>query len=129
VPAHSVQLAHEVEGALGVGRALHVHADKVVTAGGVRNQRANVLVCQLLVDVQPHVRELEADVRLQAAGGDLVQQLVIESHTLPRFLGIGDVLPQVVDRDRQAEIVHAAGGSHRVVYSRAGDKTAGGALS
>src|SRR5690606_12914090 len=57
--------AEEVEGALGVGARLHVEADEDLLLAGPVEDPAEVLEQELLVDVLPHLRQLERDVRVE----------------------------------------------------------------
>ncbi len=72
-----MQLADEIERALRVRRALHVHAHEFVNAHSVIHQFRHQTECKFLANVEAHVRQLETDVGVQFAGGDLVQQVVI----------------------------------------------------
>ena len=76
-------------------------------------------------DVQAHMRELEADVGVQLARGDIVQQAVIQFAAVPGFVGVGDVLAQVVDADAGAPLVHGLRGAKDVLDLGACDKAAG----
>ena len=63
------------------------------------HQAGHQVARQLLVDIQAHVSEFEADVRIQAVGRHLVQQLVIELCAGAGFLNVGDIFTKVVDAD------------------------------
>jgi hypothetical protein len=93
----TMQATHEVEGALGVRRAFHVDADEVVDAHGVVHQLGDQAKCHLLADVEAHVGELEADVGVELALVDFVEHVVVELGAVLGFVGVGDVLAQVVD--------------------------------
>src|ERR1039458_9128670 len=97
-----MQSTHKLERALGVGRALHVHANEIVDAYGVVHQFGHQTEREVLADVEAHVRELEANVGVQLAGGDFVQQAVIQLSAVLRLVGVGDVLAQVVNADRKS---------------------------
>ncbi len=73
--------------------------------------------------------ELQADVRVQFVGRDFVKQLVIKLGAGAGFLGVGDVLAQVVDGDARAKLIDLGGGANGVGNLFAGDKTGAGALA
>src|SRR5207248_10968079 len=99
VPGVAVQVAHKVQGTLGVGRALHVHANEVgwTAAGGPRHQAGDQLPGQPLVDVHTHVGELQAYVGLQIALFDFLEQAMVDASALARFFAVSDVLTQIID--------------------------------
>jgi len=71
------------------------------------------------------VRQLEADVGIEPARCDLVQQAVIEGAALPGLFLVGYVFAQVVDADRHAHAVDGGGGGQHLIHRRAGDKARG----
>ena len=81
---------------------------KLLTRAACVDQSADQFAGELLVHVHAHVRELEADVAFRPSRDDLVDHLVIERGAFLRLVDVGDVLAQVVDGDRQAEIVQCA---------------------
>src|SRR5437773_4786496 len=80
---------------------------------------------QLLVDVEPHVSELEADVGLELSRRNLIEKLVIERGTVPGLFHVGDVLAEVVDADGHAMRVGPSGGVERLADAHAGNEAAG----
>ena len=88
----------------------------------------------MLVDVEAHVGELQADVGVELVGGDGVENLVVELRALAGFVEIGDVLAQVVDADAHTGAVDGLGDAHGVGDFRSGHEAArnaaadGGAL-
>ena len=120
-----MQPAHEVERALGVGRAFHVDAHEVVDAHRVVHQLGHQTERQVLAHVEAHVRELEADVGVQLARGDFVEHAVIELGAVLGLVGVGDVLAQVVDADAGAPLVDHLGGVNDVVQLRTGNEAVG----
>ena len=128
---HAVQRVHEIERALRVGRALHVDAHKIrrAHAGRFLHQSGHQVARQLFVDVEAHVGQLQAHVRFELVGRDLVEQLVIELSAGARFLNVGDVLAQVVDADGDSPLVQFGGHADRVFDLVAGYEPAGDTLS
>ncbi len=115
-------LAHKVQRLLRVGRALHVHADEAVDANGVVEQFADVVARQFLIHVQSHVGQLDADVGVELAALNLVEELVIEPLALKRLLAVGDVFAEVIHRHVDADAVHGLGGLDQVIDRHAGHK-------
>ena len=122
VAGAAMQGAHKVQGALGVGRAFHVYPHKAVHGGRPGHQLAHHLQRDGGVHVEAHVGQLQADVGIEAAGGDFVQQVHVERDAVSRFLKIGDVFAQIVERGTHANAVHLDGGTDGVVNSIARDK-------
>ena len=79
-PGSAVEFVHEIQGALRVGRTFHIDAHKAgrVHGCGLGDQSADDFAGQLLVHIQPHVSELEADVGVEFVGGDGIENLMIE---------------------------------------------------
>ena len=71
--------------ALRVRRGFHVDADKRRLRRGARGDRAHVLNTFLLVDVEPHLRELQGHVGVRAGGLDAVERLEIRVAGRLRF--------------------------------------------
>src|SRR5208282_325481 len=106
VPRNPVELTNEIEGALGVGRSFHIDTNKISGrhAGRLGDQPADDFVGHVLVHVQAHVGQLQADIRIQLVGGDFVEQMVIELGAGAGFVGVGDVLAEIVDGDAGADL-------------------------
>src|SRR5260370_11725848 len=66
---------------------------------------------------------------IEVGGGGFVEQVVIELGAGAGFVGVGDVLAQVVDGDAGAKLIHGGGGANCVRNLCAGDETGGGALA
>ena len=125
VARNAVEFVNEVEGALRVGRAFHIDANEIRGrhAGGFGDQAADDVIGHLLVDVEAHVSELQADVGVQFVGGDFVEKMVVELGAVAGFFSVGDVLAQIVDGDAGAELIDGGGGADGVGNLLAGDKT------
>ena len=126
-----MQFVNEVQSALGVGRTFHIDAHKSRRLHGCRfrHQAGNNVAGQLLVDVQSHVGQLQADVGVEAVGRDGVENLVVEFGAFAGFVGIGDVLAQIVDTDAHASAVDRLSDAYGVGDLGAGDEAPGNAAS
>ena len=69
-----VDAAHDVERDLGEVRVLHVDADEVAGGVGVLGEVAGDGLGQLRRLLEAHLRELDADVGVEVARGDRVEQ-------------------------------------------------------
>ena len=98
-------------------------------AAALATRPGHLIAGQFLVDIEAHVSELQADVGVQLLSGDVVQQLVIELSAGAGFVGVGDVLAEIVDGDAQAGLVYGASGPEHVFDLSAGNKTAGEVLA
>ena len=114
-----------------VSGAFHIHPDEVGRshAGGLSDQGRHLLVSEIFVEVETHMRELEADVGVEAAGPDFVEQLMIELGAGPGFVGAGDVFAEVVDGNGQVRLIDGGGGAQDIFDLGAGNKAAGEAAS
>src|SRR5258708_3825750 len=70
------------------------------------------------------VDELHADIGVELAFGDLVEQLVIELRALLGFVGVSDVFAEVVHADSLSALVDRFGGGKHIFNSHAGDEPA-----
>ena len=66
---------------------------------------------------------------LRLGGGDFVEQVVIKLGAGAGFVGVGDVLAEVVDGDAGANLIHGGGGADGVGNLGAGDEAGGSALA
>ncbi len=98
-------------------------------AAAFATRPATVSSCQLFVDVETHVGQLQTDVGIEMVGSDGIENLVIEFGAVARLLGIGNVFPQVVDADAHARAIDDLGDAHGVGNPGTGNETAGDALS
>ena len=76
---------------------------------------------QVLIHIEPHMRELKADVGIEFVSGNLVEQIVIELGAGPRLVSVGDVLTKVVDGNARAELVDGSCGANRGLSWRGND--------
>ena len=73
--------------------------------------------------------QFQADIGVQLIGGDFVEQMVIKLGGGAGFIGVRDVLAQIVDGDAGAEFIHGGGGAYGVRNLCAGDEAGGSALA
>ena len=118
------------DGGLGVVGAFHIDADEAVDGGGVLDHFADDALGQIgagavAADVHAHLGELYADVGVELAGGDLIEEAVVDGGAL---LGLGDLedaLTEGVERDGDSFGVEVLGGLDGCFYCHAGDEAAG----
>ena len=125
-----MQFVHEIERALGVRRAFHVHPDEIARIHGrrFRHQPGDQIAGQFLVHVETHVGKFQADIGVELAARNFVQHLVVELGAGAGFLGVGDVLAEVVDRNAQTLLIDGLRDAQRIFHLRARHKTAGQSL-
>src|SRR5450759_2224647 len=131
LPRNPVELVNEVESTLRGWRSFHIDANKIPGrhAGRLGDQPADDFVGHVLVHVQAHVGQLQADIRVQTVGGDFVEQVVIKLGAGASFVSVGDVLAQIVDGDAGAKLIDGGGGANRVGNFFAGDEASGDVLA
>ncbi len=77
-PGKCAQVLGHGDGGLGVWSALHIDADEGVGGGGVGDHLADDALGQFGVEVHAHLGELDADVGVELARGDRVEQAMID---------------------------------------------------
>ena len=90
---------------MSVRRAFHVDAHKISFLPRMLNQGTGDIRCELLIDIEAHMRKLQADVGVEFALADTVEKLVIKLRALASFLRICDVLAEVIEAYAHAERV------------------------
>jgi len=88
-----VEALGDGDGGFGVVGAFHVDADKAVDGGGVFDHLADdafgeVGTGAVAADVHAHLGEFYADVGVELAGGDFIEEAVVDGCAL---LGLGDL--------------------------------------
>jgi len=83
------QLAHEGQRRLGLRAVLHVHAHEGPDVGRLRRDAFHVLPAERWVHVEAHLRQLQADVAVQAALRQRAQRLDVTRRGFPRRRGRG----------------------------------------
>jgi len=124
-------LAHEIEGLLRIRRAFHIdpHKSRRIHPRRFRHQPADNVPGHRLINVQPHMRKLQTDVRIQMIRSNRIQNVVIELRAMSRFIDIGDILAQVVDADAHPRAIYILRDSHRIGNLGPGHEPAGNPLS
>ena len=87
-------------------------------------QRAGVAEGDVGVEVQPELGELDADLGVQAAGRDLVEQRVVVVGHLLCFAQVGQVLPQPSEEQADAVRSEWLSGAERLVGALAWHESA-----
>ena len=113
------------DGGFGVGRALHVDADEGVDRGGVGDHLADDALGEGWVEVHADLREFDADVGVELAGFDGVEELVVDVGGFLRFGFGGDALAEGVEGGGDAFLVDALADGEDFFDRHAGDETAG----
>ena len=126
-----MQFVDEIERALGVGRSLHVDADKAgrVHGCGLGDQPADDFPRQCFIHIKSHVSELEADIGVEMVGGDGVENLLIELRAVAGLVRIGDVLAKVVDAHAHADAVDGLRSADGVGNLGSGNEASGDAAA
>ena len=130
----AVEALGEREGRLSVGGTLHVNAYEVADLIGVDDHAGEDGFGEGGVEVQAELGKLDADVGVEPALGDLVEDLVVDRGAAISVFGVGDALTEGVKRDGEAFRVHFSGGLKGGFNGHACDKAArkflaeGGAL-
>ena len=114
--------AHDVERDLGQARVLHVDAEKAAGGVGVLGEAGGDRLGKPRRQLQAHLRELDADVRIQLALGDEVEQLVVDLGGEVGFGFGGDALAERVEGYRHALPVDGFGHAERIFDGCAGDE-------
>jgi hypothetical protein len=116
----AMKLMNEIKCALRVRRTFHIHANKISRDHCRRlfNERRHQFVGKILIDVEPHVCEFQADIGIQMQFSNLVKHSVIEMRALPSLLGVGHVLTQVIDGHARAHAVDRFSRSQRIFNLR-----------
>ena len=71
------------------------------------------------------MRELEADVRFKLAGGNFVEQMMVELRAAASFFRAADIFAEIVDGNPDPRLIHQASGVQHVFRSGPGDEAAG----
>jgi hypothetical protein len=90
----------------------------------VLDQLGHHLPGKLLVDIEAHVRQLEADIDIELATLDFVQQLVIKPGAGHCLLASSDIFAQIIDAGANTEPVHGLCRLDQLFDRRSGDESA-----
>src|SRR6185369_8632689 len=125
----AMELASEIQGLLRVGRAFHINADEVLNGHRVIEKFADDTARQILVDVQTHVSQLEADIGIEFPLINFIEKLMVKIAAMERFVAIGDIFAKVVDTDADAKLIDGFGGLEKFFDSGPSYESAGHLLS
>ena len=130
VSGRAVQLMNKVQRALGISRTLHINPHKVGRGNGGRtlHESADQVTRQLFLNIQAHVSQLQADICVQPADSDLLQQLMVKSRAGAGFIRVGDVLAQVINRNRKPFLIQRGCDPESILHPGPGHKTCGNLL-
>ena len=86
--------AEQIERRIDVGRALHVDPQEVAALLGPLDQPIEVRSHSAAIEIEPELRRLDRDVRVEPGGGDLVQHVEVVLRDLLGFLRAREVLAE-----------------------------------
>ena len=89
-----VEIVDELECDVGVVRAFHVDANEIVSAASVIDEAFNDVGGELRREVDAHLGELYADVGLEIALADGVEELMVDGGCGLGFFFTGDTLAE-----------------------------------
>ena len=69
----AMEFANKAQRALGVGRAFHVDAHEAFQRGCFCYQAADQFASEVLLDIEPHVGQLQADVAVEPLRRDVIE--------------------------------------------------------
>ena len=78
--------AEQIERRIDVGRALHVDPDEVVALGRAIDEPLQVAEAELLVEIEPELRRLHRDLRVETGGLHLIEHVEIMLRDLFGFV-------------------------------------------
>ncbi len=93
----------EIEGPLRVLRALHVEPNETIQVAGLGENLADVVEAERLVNVEPHLRELDRHVDVGAARGESVEHAQVLVASRDRIGGLVDAFAEEIERRHDAE--------------------------
>ncbi len=115
--------AHDVERDLGEARVLHVDADEISRGAGMLGEIRGDGLCEVGRLLETHLRELDADVGVEAALGDGIEQVVVDVGSAVRLGGGSDTFAKGVESDGDALAVDGFGYAKRILGLHAGDES------
>ena len=93
------------------------------------NQGGDLFASQVLINVEPHVSEFQADVGVQFASGNFIEQATIKRTAGAGFLYAGDIFTEIINGNAEAGLIHELRGAENVFGLGPGDETAGEAAA
>ncbi len=120
VAAGGPEALHDLERRCGARRALHVDADEDAVPGAGLDDRSQDAEAGLDPQAEAHLRQLQADVRVEALGGDAFDRAhVVGRGTLGRC-AVGDALAEHVEGRRHPRGIERRDHGDRLVERRPG---------
>ncbi len=117
-----VDAAHNVERDLGEWRVFHVDAEEVAGGERVLGEAHGDAFGQRGVLGEAHLSELDADVGVELAGGDLIEKLVVDVGGPVSLGGCGNAFAKGVERDMHSLLVDLCANAESVFNLEAGDE-------
>src|SRR3989442_13655557 len=126
VARKAMKLVEKVQGPLGIGGTFHVHADEIARghAGSFRDQAGDQVAGEVFIHIEAHVGKFQADVGMELAGGDFVQQLVVELGGGASLGGVGAVFTEVGDGNAGGRLIKHVGSGKPDGYMGHGNEPA-----
>ncbi len=118
-----VNAAHDIQRVLRETRVFHVDAHETLRGARVLDEIFGDGFSQLGRLLQTHLRELDADVGVEAALGDGVEQVVVDVRGAVRLGGRSDAFAKGIESDRNALAVDGFSNAKRVFQLHAGDES------
>jgi hypothetical protein len=118
------QPAHNIDRALRVGRAFHVHAHEIVHRRSPLDDPRENLFAQLRANVQAKLRQLHRNIRIQFFGGNFFENRHARIAGKTRFGLIGHAFAQIIEAHLAAQTIHRSGRFHGLVQRLAGNEPA-----
>jgi hypothetical protein len=114
----------QLDGALRVGRAFHINAQKIFKTRGALHDGEHQTRAEFTVDVQAKLREFAGDVGLDVFLGDgLENREILVAGTLC-VGGAGNILAEIIQASHHARVITAAGSSDGVLKCLTGNEAA-----
>ena len=92
-----MQAADHIDGGLSVSAAFHVDTDEGVGGDGVPDESGDDFLGQAGIEIHAHLGELYADIGVQVAGLDGVEQAMVDVGGVAGFFGGRDIFAQAVE--------------------------------
>ena len=122
-PGVRVNAAHDIQSDLCEARVFHVDANEILRGAGVLDEVFGDGLCQLRRLFEAHLRELDADVGVEGALGNGVEQSVIDVGSAVRLSGRSDAFAKRVERDGDALAVDGFRDAKRIFGLHACDES------
>ena len=88
------------------------------------DQCAYIVISEPRVNIETHVRELNAYVGIQAARGDFRKQLTIELRAVPGLVGGRHIFAEIINGNAEPCVVQRLGDAQSIFHLSAGNEAA-----